>query len=459
MPLDLSALPLGDFPPLVLFFAAALGLAALACLALMFSGGGVQRRLKAAEDAARGLKAEIKSLSAERDNAKSEHGLADQNFRFIADRIGLNTFETDEEKKTFIDAVGQFARNGEVAGLLAVRKVELESALGMSGQELADMVTFRNHVDPEWIRQPAKAAKTLDVLASRLAAIGQMETIWRDKTANVAEARQLLADNMWVFEPDYVVSKGRLWADKSIATIAGAPDSAASKRPDIVAVTALSASLQSGHQWRDIHRTGLLVVDLKGTGTRVGADEKQKASDYARELIKTNVAKATTAIDCFVIGKEVDEDEGTPRVEGWHGNVRIVPLSYDQLITRAKRLTLDLVRILAQTPERFDDKVHTMPVDQPEPAESMDAAVDDDHHDDHHDDHDDAHHDEHHDDHDGAHAADASHDGETGPDGKPVKPAPHAAAPDAGHHPEDARKPAQRAAPTVGAARRRLAAE
>jgi hypothetical protein len=373
MPLDLSALPLNDLPPALLFFAAAMGLAVIACLALTFSGGGVRRRLKEAEDAARGLKAEIRSLSGERDAAKTEHGLADQNFRYIAEKIGLDAFSSDEEKKNFIDAVGAFARNGDIAGMLKVRQVELQSALGMSGEELSDLMTFRNHIDAEWIRQPAKAAKSLDVLAARLGAIGQMEAVWRDKTSTVAEARQLLSDNMWVFEPDYVVSKGRVFTDRTIASIAGAADSNSGLRPDIVAMTALSASLQSGHQWRDIHRTGLLVVDLKGTGTRIGAAEKQKASDYAKELTKAGLAKSSTSVDCYVVGKEVDEDEGAPRIEGWGGNVRIIALSYDQLIARAKRMTLDLMRVLAQTPERFDDKVHALPAAEPEVAESMEA--------------------------------------------------------------------------------------
>lgn len=419
MPVDLSMLPLDAVPPSVLFFGAALALAALACVALMFSGGGVRRKLKSVEDAARGLKAEIRSLSAERDTLKNDHGLAEQNFRYIAEKIGLDNFSSDDEKKNFIDAVGAFAGRGEIGGLLKARQIDLNSALGMSGEELSDLMTFRNHIDGEWIRQPAKAAKSLDLLAARLAAIGQMEAVWRDKTSNVAEARQLLADNMWVFEPDYVVSKGRVFTDRTIASIAGAADSSSGLRPDIVAVTALSASLQSGHQWRDIHRTGVLVIDLKGTGTRIGTDEMQKASSYARELMKAGVAKATTAVDCYVVGKEIDEDEGAPRVEGWMGNVRVTPLSYDQLIARAKRMTLDLARVLAQTPERFEDKVHAIPAAEPEPVESMAAET-----------HDEALHDEHHeDDH-----HDDRHEGEVGPDGKPVKPKnPNAQGGDHGH--------------------------
>ena len=41
-------------------------------------------------------------------------------------------------------------------------------------------------------------------------------------------------------------------------------------------------------------------------------------------------------------------------------------------------MTLDLVRVLSQTPERFDDKVHAMPAPEPEAAESMQAPVSDD---------------------------------------------------------------------------------
>lgn len=425
MPVDLSALPFGSVPPAVLFMGAAMALAVLACLALMFGGGGARRKVQQAEDAARGLKAEIRSLSAERDAAKTDHGLAEQNFRYIAEKIGLDNFTSDHEKKAFIDAVGGFARDGEIRGLLKARQVDLHSALGMSGEELSDLMTFRNHINPEWVRQPAKAARSLDLLANRLSAIAQMETVWRDKTSTVAEARQLLADNMWVFEPDYVVSKGRMFTDRTIASIGSAlvpgssVDDGSGLRPDIVAMTALSASLQSGHQWRDIHRTAVLIVDLKGTGTRIGIEETQKASSYARELMKAKVAKANAAFDCYVVGKEVDEDEGAPRVEGWMGNVRVTPLSYDQLIARAKRLTLDLARVLAQTPERFEDKVHTLPAAEPDAPEAMAADELDQAHD--VDERQEAQGDGHHDDHDG------HPEGEVGPDGKPVKPKdPHA---------------------------------
>jgi hypothetical protein len=410
-------------PPALVFLALALFIAIAAALLEWFDRAEARKTLKSVQDSARGLKVEVKSLTAERDELKSEHALANQNVQYLYANMGLDSFQSDDKKKQFIDAVGVFARDGDIQPLLRMRDADLTQTLGMSSAELSDLMTFRNHIDGEWIRQPAKAAKSLDVLASRLSAIAAMEQVWRDKTSDIADIRKLLADNMWVFEPDYVVSKGRLWIDRAISTIAGGSGEGSERRPDIVAITALSASLQSTHQWRDIHRTGLLLVDLKAPGTRIGADEKTRGWEYARELMKSGVIKPSMAVDCFVVGKEVDEEEGAPRTEGWASNVRIVPLSYDQLIARAKRLTMDLVRVLGQTPERYDDKVHAMP--EPEAEETMaapdlaadaEAAAEEmgvERADAHQDAQQHEHQDEHHDDHpgdDGHHDGDGHHD-------------------------------------------------
>lgn len=372
MPVDLTTLNLHDVPPVLILLAAAMGLALMASFALMFGGGGERRKSKDAADLARGLQTELKSLKAERDDLKNEHSLANQNVQFFYANMGLDSFKSDEEKKRFIDAVGAFARNGDVEQLLRTRDVDLTQALGMSSAELSDLMTFRNHIDAEWIKQPAKAAKSLDHLAARLQAIAAMETVWRDKSAHISDIRKILADNLWVFEPDYIVSKNRVWVDRAISTIAGGAEDGSGKRPDVFAITALSASLQSGHQWRDIHRTGALLIDLKSPSTRIGAQEIQSGSMYAREVLKAGIVKGSMTLDCYVVGKDVDEDEGAPRLEGWSGNVRVIPVSYDQLIARAKRMTMDLVRLLSQTPARFEDKVHAMP--EAAAAADMDAA-------------------------------------------------------------------------------------
>ncbi|HAJ46755.1 MAG TPA: hypothetical protein DCL54_09270, partial [Alphaproteobacteria bacterium] len=199
----------------------------------------------------------------------------------------------------------------------------------------------------------------------------------------------------------FVAVEGKVWVNRTVGTIvseAGAAHAASDsmKQPDIVAVTALSASLQAGHQWRDIHRTGLMLVDLKNPASRINDSDKTKAWDYARELIRGGMITDGMPVDIFVIGGEVDEDFGAPRVEGWSQNIRIIACSYDQLIARAKRLTMDLKRILEATPEVYDDRRHT---------QAMASGHDHDHdHDDDHDDHHDGHgkkkkgqgHDDHH---------------------------------------------------------------
>jgi hypothetical protein len=360
--------------PTSVFLLLMVAIAAFAVALEWSESGSRRRKIKDLRDHQRGLKTELKSLNAERLDLKNENNLLNQNVQYLYANIGLDNFQSDEQKKQFVEAIGAFARTGDVSPMLKLRNADLTQSLGMSSVELTDLMTFRNHLHEDWIKAPAKAAKSLDVLAQRLTAVTEMETVWRDKTSDVRDIRRVLAENMWVFEPDYVVSKGKLWVDRAISTIAGGAgqrnDEASGRRPDIVAVTALSASLQSGHQWRDIHRSAMLMIDLKGAGTRIDGSHKTQAWDYARELIQAGAVKPDTPIDCYVVGKEVDEDQGAPRIEGWAQNIRIIALSYEQLIARAKRLTLDLVRVLDATPALHDDKVHTMP----EPPEGMEQA-------------------------------------------------------------------------------------
>ena len=213
--------------PTGVFFLLALAIAAFV-MALEWSDSKSSRKtLKSLRDRARGMKTELKSLSAERNELKAENTLINQNLQYLYANIGLDNFQSDDHKKQFVEAIGVFAKTGEVAAMLKLRNADLSQSLGMSSAELTDLMTFRNHIHEDWIKAPAKASKSLDVLAARLTAIGMMEKVWRDKSSDVREIRKILAENMWVFEPDFVVSKGRLWVDKAISTIAGVMPGAA----------------------------------------------------------------------------------------------------------------------------------------------------------------------------------------------------------------------------------------
>lgn len=187
----------------------------------------------------------------------------------------------------------------------------------------------------------------LQKLAGRLADIADMERVWRDKKAlEVRDVTPVVARNLWVFEPDFVIREDRHRVNASVRTVANELYSlevadTISQRPDIVARSRSQFSLQPNHQWQD-GEEGTLLLELKNAGTEIGAAEQTQASSYIRQLVRAGALPDREPVDCYVIGGGVHDHEGGPRIEGWYHNVRITSLSYENLIERAKCLTLGI---------------------------------------------------------------------------------------------------------------------
>jgi hypothetical protein len=187
----------------------------------------------------------------------------------------------------------------------------------------------------------------LQRLATRLTDIADMERVWRDKKAlEVRDVTPVVARNLWIFEPDFVIDENRHRVNASVRTVANelyALDVAdtISQRPDIVARTRSQYSLQPNHQWQD-GEEGTLLLELKNAGKEIGTAEQTQASSYIRQLVRAGALPDREPVDCYVIGGGVHDHEGGPRIEGWYHNVRITSLSYENLIARAKCLTLGI---------------------------------------------------------------------------------------------------------------------
>jgi hypothetical protein len=214
----------------------------------------------------------------------------------------------------------------------------------------------------------------LQKLASRLTDISDMERVWRDKRAlEVRDVTPIVARSLWVFEPDFVVEPTRHRVNASVRTVANelyaleVADTIA-QRPDIVARSRSQLSLQPNHQWQD-GEEGTLLLELKNAGKEIGTAEQTQASSYIRQLVRTGALPDREPVDCYVIGGGVHDHEGGPRIEGWYHNVRITSLSYDNLIERAKCLTLGI----------YDQMKHVAPflsarATAPIPEHANDAA-------------------------------------------------------------------------------------
>jgi hypothetical protein len=176
----------------------------------------------------------------------------------------------------------------------------------------------------EWGAEGLVAA--LDRLKGRLAAVAEMEMIWADPHSQLAQDQNdMLHRALWVFEPEYVVSEGRYEVDARYGAVA---------KPTV------AGSLVPGHHIKE--GEPVLLVELKNARVTIGADQQHKAWSNVRDLIRAGALKERDQVDVFVVGGNVDELDGNPRLEGRYRNVRITSYDYDQFVTRAKRLTFGL---------------------------------------------------------------------------------------------------------------------
>lgn len=208
-------------------------------------------------------------------------------------------------------------------------------------QELARLMDLQKY----WTTESMEAA--LSALGSRLADVAHMDVILHDDRARELEhITPAVQRGLWTFEPDFLVGADRLRMNVSVRTVAKElydteVADTIKERPDIVARSRSALSLQPNHQWQE-GEEGTLLLELKNTRKNIGSDDQTQASGYIRQLVRAGVLSEREPVDCYVVGGGVHDPEGGPRIEGWYHNIRITSLSYDHLIERAKRLTLDV---------------------------------------------------------------------------------------------------------------------
>lgn len=231
--------------------------------------------------------------------------------------------QSEAERKEILELSTKLANGGILLEWLRLGTKAPEEAaarlLGVNAQEAAQMQS----IVAEW--SPAGVVAVLDRLKDRLTSISEMEMVWSDPHAAGERNASAMAERaLWVFEPEYVVNQGDYEVDGRVGAVA---------RPST------SASLQNGS-----HKEGdpTLVIELKGARVTVGGEHQMQAWNNVRDLMRSGTIRERDPVDVFVIGGQVDEYEGNPRLEGRYRNVRITSYDYGQLVARAKRLTFGL---------------------------------------------------------------------------------------------------------------------
>jgi hypothetical protein len=99
----------------------------------------------------------------------------------------------------------------------------------------------------------------------------------------------------------------------------------------------------------------------------LGSKEKDQVWKYVKELKIKGYIKNSTQVDGFILGDEIEHGEGGTRAED---KVKIMPMLYDTILTRAKKRLLNLhekvktAPFLIEQQEELDQLLNPLPVKQ-----------------------------------------------------------------------------------------------
>lgn len=198
----------------------------------------------------------------------------------------------------------------------------------------------------DWSVETAK--EVLDLLQVRLALVDELSRkVLDNETDEVQELQPLFQQGLWIFGPEFEAAG--FTSNQALATIVreifkkeGVQGSR--NRPDFLITPNSSIGFYTYpafHQDEN-HEIGigkLVIVELKKPSVKIGSKEKEQCWKYVKELLEKGCIDASTRVDCYALGKTIDNLEGDTIKRGQGEHVRITPCRYDTIIDRAKSRT------------------------------------------------------------------------------------------------------------------------
>jgi hypothetical protein len=118
----------------------------------------------------------------------------------------------------------------------------------------------------------------------------------------------------------------------------------------------------------------LVIVDLKTTRLAIGSKEKEQIWKYVKELRKRGHIQATTRVDGFVLGDQIEPGEGGVRNED-NQMVTIQPLLYSWILNRAEQRLLKLFAKVKDAPFLLVQQAELQRFVEPVPVEQKDLMA------------------------------------------------------------------------------------
>jgi hypothetical protein len=164
----------------------------------------------------------------------------------------------------------------------------------------------------------------------------------------VHELQPLFEKGLWMFGPQF--ESIEFTSNRGMTTVIrelfGDKNGKGSKnRPDFVILSDSSVGFYARSSYdEEYNEDGIehvVIVDLKTTRLSLGSKEKEQVWKYVKELKKNGYIKKSTRVDGFILGDQIEQGESGTRTED-DNHVKIIPMLYETILTRAEKRLLNL---------------------------------------------------------------------------------------------------------------------
>lgn len=210
-----------------------------------------------------------------------------------------------------------------------------------------------NDLLEEWSLKSAKEA--LDEVSRRLKLIEEIRVKTSStETKEVQELQPLFGEALWIFGPqfesiEFTSNKGMT---RVIKELFGGKQTGSRSRPDFAILPDSTVGFYDLPSFDEEHNQdgcdALIIVELKKPGVPLGGEEKKQVWRYVKELREKGFVSTSTRVTGFLLGDQIEPQEGEPERHGDRTIIR--PMLYSTFIGQAEKRMMDLHKRLADAP-------------------------------------------------------------------------------------------------------------
>lgn len=215
----------------------------------------------------------------------------------------------------------------------------------------------------------------LDEIKHRLELIEELSLKMNNpKTDELHELQPIFDRGLWIFGPEY--ESIEFTSNKTLNTVIKEifndknPDiDKGNLRPDFVATPKVYSSDHFDENGEVDGIDKLLIVELKRSGFTITIEEIYQVEKYIQQLKDNNYITNQMQVKVYVLGSSIKTDQ---RLIGDLQNIKIIPMSYNVIISRAEKRLFNLrdkIKKIRNVSEKTGDSV----MDEVMNQESLDS--------------------------------------------------------------------------------------